>query len=344
MDGSLLTRDEFREAVFARDGGRCVVCNTPAKDAHHILERRLFADGGYYVENGASLCERHHLEAETTALTCETIREAAGIARVVLPEHLYRDQRYDKWGNPILPSGQRLVGELMGDPSVRKILAAGGALALFTSRVKYPRTYHFPWSPGVVKDDRVLASLAGFEGEDVVVTIKMDGENTTLYRDGMHARSIEYESHPSRSYVKAMHARIAHEIPEGWRVCGENLYAQHSIRYEALPSYFMVFSVWNAENECLSWDEIAEWAALLGFPTVPVAWRGPWNAPERETKLEELHRATGDRMEGYVARVSRAFRYAEFRYVVGKYVRAGHVTTHDRWMHGPVVPNGLAET
>ncbi|HVY62899.1 MAG TPA: RNA ligase family protein [Planctomycetota bacterium] len=314
----------------------------PAKDAHHILERRLFADGGYYLDNGASLCERHHLDAEMTQLSCEAIREAAHITRVVLPEHLYCDQRYDKWGNPILPSGRRLVGELMSDPSVRKVLEAGGVLGAFTSRVKYPRTYHLPWSPGVVKDDRLLPSLAGFEGEDVVVTIKMDGENTTMYRDGMHARSIEYESHPSRSYVKAMHARVAHEIPEGWRVCGENLFAQHSIRYEALPGYFLVFSVWNAENQCLSWDETVEWAALLGFTTVPVAWRGPWSSSTREAKLEKLARSTGERMEGYVVRVARAFRYGDFRRFVGKYVRAGHVTTHDRWMHGPVVPNGLA--
>jgi len=43
----LLTRDEFREAVFARDHHRCVICRNEGKDAHHILERRLFDDGGY---------------------------------------------------------------------------------------------------------------------------------------------------------------------------------------------------------------------------------------------------------------------------------------------------------
>lgn len=49
----LLTRDEFREGVFERDGHKCVVCGDDARDAHHIMERRLFADGGYYMENGA---------------------------------------------------------------------------------------------------------------------------------------------------------------------------------------------------------------------------------------------------------------------------------------------------
>lgn len=42
----LLTRDNFREAVFARDNNTCVFCSLPAKDAHHIIERRLWKDGG----------------------------------------------------------------------------------------------------------------------------------------------------------------------------------------------------------------------------------------------------------------------------------------------------------
>lgn len=60
----LHTRDEFREKVFSRDNSLCVICGKPAKDAHHIIERRLFTDGGYYLDNGASLCETHHILAE----------------------------------------------------------------------------------------------------------------------------------------------------------------------------------------------------------------------------------------------------------------------------------------
>lgn len=33
-------REAFRDAVFARDGGNCVICGHPAADAHHIIERR----------------------------------------------------------------------------------------------------------------------------------------------------------------------------------------------------------------------------------------------------------------------------------------------------------------
>ena len=72
----LLSRDEFRQQVFARDGGRCVICSAPGQDAHHILERRLFDDGGYYLDNGATLCAACHVKAEMTVLSCDAIRAA----------------------------------------------------------------------------------------------------------------------------------------------------------------------------------------------------------------------------------------------------------------------------
>ena len=339
MNFPLLTRDQFREAVFARDKHKCVVCLEPAKDAHHILERRLWGNGGYYLANGASVCERHHIEAEQTLIPCDALRGFAGILKFPIPAHLYEDQVYDKWGNPILANGMRLKGDLFDDESVQKVLAP--VLSLFTDRVKYPRTYHLPWSPGVTKDDRVLESLARFNGSEVVVTVKMDGENTTLGRGYMHARSLEYDPHPSRSLVKALHARIAFDIPEGWRVCGENIYAEHSIPYKHLESYFQVFSIWNERNVCLAWDETLEYASLLGLKTVPVLYRGPW-----DTKLiQGLYSPSyaGDACEGYVVRLAESFRYREFRECAAKYVRAGHVQTHGHWMRAQVVPNKLRE-
>lgn len=329
----LLSRDAFREGVFARDRNVCVFCKKGGTlDAHHVLERRLWPDGGYYLENGASVCEEHHLACERTTLSCEEVRAAAGIQTVWLPPHLYGDERYDKWGNPLLPDGRRLRGELFFDESVQKALAEGGVLDLFSDRVKYPRTYHLPWSPGFTEDDRVLPTLDGFEAEEVVVTLKLDGENTNLYRDGLHARSLDYRSRIDRDRIRALHASVAHDIPEGWRVCGENVWAEHSIRYSGLTHFLYVFSVWD-RNTCLSWDETCEWAALLGFPTVPVLYRGPMDA----SVVKKLWTPTlgQDECEGYVVRVVRAFRSVEFRRVVGKYVREGHVRTHGNWRPNP---------
>jgi hypothetical protein len=327
----LLTRDELRSAVFERDGHRCVFCEQPAADAHHIIERRLWPDGGYYLENGASVCEAHHLLCEQTRLSVEDVRHACGITRIVVPPHLYADQPYDKWGNPVLASGQRLKGELFFDESVQKVLAQGGALELFTDWVKYPRTHHLPWSPGVNDDDRVIESLAAFEGERVIVTEKMDGENSTLYRNYTHARSVDGRSHPSRDWLKQFWSGLSADIPEGWRLCGENLFAKHSIRYTALPTYFMGFSLWNERNVCLPWDETLEWFELMGVTPVPVLYDGVfdekvicalWNEREREER------------EGYVVRVAAPIAYGEFRRKVAKFVRKGHVQTVKHWMYG----------
>lgn len=52
----LLSRKDFREGVFARDGNKCVMCGEASKDAHHIVERRLWLDGGY---NGKWVREGH---------------------------------------------------------------------------------------------------------------------------------------------------------------------------------------------------------------------------------------------------------------------------------------------
>lgn len=333
----LLTRDNFRNAVFARDNYKCVNCSDCAVDAHHILERRLFPDGGYYLENGASVCSACHILAETTELSADDLRHKIGIKSFPVPPHLYRDQPYDKWGNPILPNGMRMRGELFNDVSVQKIIS--GVLHLFTSYVKYPRTHHLPWSPGVNSDDRVMSSTSEFETNPVVITLKMDGENTTLYKDHLHARSLNYDPHPSRNMIRSLHASIAHDIPDGWRICGENLYAKHSIQYQNLASHFLVFSIWNENNTCLSWQDTVEYSALLGLKTVPVIYIGEYN--EGNVKKIVPKHDNESQCEGYVVRVQREFSYSEFGKCIGKYVRKDHVQTHGGWMRSQVIKNGF---
>jgi hypothetical protein len=73
-------------------------------DAHHIIERRFFREnhekGGYFLENDASLCEKHHFDAEQTTLDFKTIQQLCGIKTVVLPFHFDPDYEYNKWGIP----------------------------------------------------------------------------------------------------------------------------------------------------------------------------------------------------------------------------------------------------
>ncbi len=205
-------------------------------------------------------------------------------------------------------------------------------------RYKYPRTPHLPWSPGFTPDDKRRQTCADFAGMEVVVTEKFDGENTTLYRDGMHARSLDGRHHPSRDWVKQLLSRVSWQIPHGWRVCGENMYARHSVVYDALQSYFLTFSVWDNNNCALSWDDTVAFANQLGLATVPVIWRGAWD----EARVSAISVNTQE-TEGYVVRNAGSFPFADFQSNLAKWVRKNHVQTDQHWMHAAIVPNGLAD-
>ncbi|WP_299532228.1 RNA ligase family protein [uncultured Streptomyces sp.] len=207
-------------------------------------------------------------------------------------------------------------------------------------RTHYPRTPHVPWSPGATSDDVRVGDLAGLSGREVVVTEKLDGENTTLYGDGLHARSLDSAHHPSRGWVKALQGRIGPRIPAGRRICGENVYARHSIPYDELEGYFYGFSVWDGDR-CLPWDETVAVLRELGVPAVPVLWRGALDARGGKALRALAKGLDTGRVEGYVVRPAEGFGAAEFGRSVAKWVRAGHVTTGTHWMHERVVPNGL---
>jgi len=333
---TLLTRDSFRESVFERDKHTCIVCGKPAQDAHHILERRLFSDGGYYLNNGASLCGECHILAEQTVISVEKLRDILHIDSPILPEHFYHDLTYDKWGNIILDNGDRIPGELFDDFSVQKILI--NVIHLFREYVKYPRTYHLPWS-NLGKSDRKLNNDSSFIGNEVVVTEKLDGENTTLYNDYVHARSLEYEPHESRSFVKKFHSQMSFNIPEGMRVCCENLTAVHSIKYKHLSHFIYGFSMWDG-MKCLDWDSTLEWFELLGITPVPVLYRGTYNKDEIHYIYENIQK--NREIEGYVVRKTNSFHMHEFNKNIAKFVRPNHIqdTVH-HWKSKKVIFNNF---
>jgi len=205
---------------------------------------------------------------------------------------------------------------------------------------KYPRTPHLSFSPGVNQDDLKLDRHSIFDNCEVVVTEKLDGENTTLYCDYIHARSLDSRHHPSRAWVKALQASMSHEIPEGWRICGENLYAQHAIAYRNLSSYFYLFSIWNEDNCCLSWSETEEWAAMLDLELPAVLYRDVWNEKKIGKLAENLNL---EECEGFVVRNAEPFHYQDFSQNVAKWVRSNHVQTDKHWMHREVIPNSLKQ-
>lgn len=94
----LLSRKKFKESVFARDNDKCVVCGKDGVDVYHLIDRKCWPDGGYYVDNGVTLCSECHLLAEKGVYTPEYLRDKAKILKLILPPDLDPNKSYDKWG------------------------------------------------------------------------------------------------------------------------------------------------------------------------------------------------------------------------------------------------------
>lgn len=307
-NNNILTREDFRNSVFKRDSYKCVVCGNDAVDAHHILDRSLFMDGGYYIDNGVSLCSKHHIEAESGVISPDYLRYKANIEYIVLPQSFDETLEYNKWGEPI---------------------AEG-------NRFKYPRTKHLSFSEGVSSDDKILYDLSSFEGQEIIASEKRDGENTSMTPEYYYARSLDSNNHPSRNWVKGLWGNIRYNIPHNWRICGENLYAKHSIGYNDLDTYFEVFNIWTDSNVCLSWDDTVEWCELLGLKTVPVLYRGIFDIDVlKNIKLDT------EKQEGFVIRLAGSFKYSDFGTSVAKWVRNGHVQTDEHWTMKEIIKNNL---
>lgn len=211
--------------------------------------------------------------------------------------------------------------------------------------MKYPRTYHLPFSPGATKDDKRLSGdwFSSYKGKEVVITEKMDGENTCMTKYDVFARS---HGAPTRSPWSinlwgqdGLYWKVKDLIGENEEVFGENLYGEHSIHYDKLTSYFYMFAVLRNDDSPVwyAWDDVVLMSEVLQVPIVPTLWRGVFNDEiELEAKVNELMlepSTFGKTKEGVVMRVADEFPLAEFSNNVCKWVRLNHVQTNEHWTH-----------
>lgn len=210
-----------------------------------------------------------------------------------------------------------------------------------TSKQKYPKTYHVPWSLAIQSDDKIFKSMSHFHGKFIVATEKLDGENTTLSSTYYHARSLDSAFNWTRSWVATMHACLRYDIPEGMKLVGENLFAKHAIEYPdySLEGYFYLFSMWediigSEEDYCLDYDDIVSYANLFDLPMPKVLYRGIYDEVALQKIANELDTS---RCEGYVIRTVDGFMRSEFTKCVAKFVRANHVQDNaDHWLKSAV--------
>lgn len=213
---------------------------------------------------------------------------------------------------------------------------------------KMPSMKHVPWSEEQVRPNKVLDRETAsdmFNDKTNIVLEKMDGAQVCLTKQEVYARSHGHKAHGKQfDMLKKQHReQYIHAIPSGYAVFGEWLYAQHSIEYTDLPSYFLVFGFYDVENRRWeSWQATKALSYKCGFDHVPeitTVTKGNMydDQPEGESRY-------GDTLEGYVIRNRRSFQIDDLTENMAKCVRENHVQTGEfHWQTGTITTNQRRE-
>ena len=205
------------------------------------------------------------------------------------------------------------------------------------SVLKYPRTFHWTSSPGLQNDDRVTQSPNMLINVPVIITEKLDGGNTCLYKGEVYARSTGQPSTAGWfSMVRKHHAWKTTTVND-WIFYGEDLYGVHSISYGAMAENktFRLFALRKPNGGFADWSTVKKMADSMDMETVPVLFEGKFKSDKElsdwfKNNIKEPSSLGGER-EGFVVRHSGLILEDEFAYLVAKYVRAGHVQTDAHW-------------
>lgn len=200
---------------------------------------------------------------------------------------------------------------------------------------KYPRTYHFSFSEGATSDDKITEDDFLLKNKKIVITEKMDGENTTIYNNYWHARSLTSSHQEYHSKLIRRMQEFQYLIPDNLRICGEDLCVKHSIYYDNLPDIFLAFSIWKNEI-CYSWEDTLEICDMLEIKTVPVLYEGDFDL---DLIKEIAKKVVKEGKEGIVVRSFDKFLYKDFSKNVMKFVRKNHVQTDKHWSKGEIIYN-----
>lgn len=358
-------RNQFRETVFDRDDNQCVVpwCEQDADDAHHIVERSLWEDGGYIPNNGVSVCNHHHQYAETNDIPPQAFHLWLGIEDPPLPDSVDTWQ-IDKWGDEFNTPPWEDLRDRIKYQSSRHLLP----LYWYDDTLAEERIEH---------DDTGLESLENFVGKPLVITHKVDGGNCLIVNDQDNPVRARNGSRPEDTmelmYDDLYWRQEVHEkLPDRLQVFGEWVWAKHSIHYgcdceepcdDIGPSlseltgvdderaYFQVFGVYDKKmNLWLSWPEVETVADELGFPTTPVIYCEDENdeatfeteAEARQELIKHAHNVIDNGGEGIVVRSKLPYHYGQFVRRLGKYVRENHVEDNaEHWSKRTVKVNNI---
>ena len=191
-----------------------------------------------------------------------------------------------------------------------------------TEFFRFPQTAHIDWlASGMPRDDKVLsaAEVQQLLAHDVSVEEKLDGANLgfSLAPDGsVRAQNRgQYLATPHAGqfarlpdwlalHGDAVHTALALHADAGLMLFGEWCAARHSLDYNALPDWFLLFDVYErASGRFWSSARRNALAADCGLVTVPTLFQGRRTLADLKGMLENTpSRYRPGTLEGVVVR------------------------------------------
>jgi ATP-dependent RNA circularization protein (DNA/RNA ligase family) len=220
---------------------------------------------------------------------------------------------------------------------------------------RFPHTPHLLWlGQETPRSDKVLSlpEARAFLTRDVEVEEKVDGANLGLSFDSQG--TLQAQNRGSYLDPELAHAQfkplfrwlagrqeaIAEALFPDLMLFGEWCYAVHSIRYNRLPDWFLVFDVYDRSRERFwSTRRRDELAARLGLAVVPKLGQGRFDL-ETVRHFPEHSQVTDGRAEGiYVRQEDEDWLVARAKIVNPEFVQQ----IEEHWSRRSLETNALAK-
>ena len=189
-------------------------------------------------------------------------------------------------------------------------------------------------------------------GATVVIEEKLDGANSGVIRhkSGFSLQKkgslVGQSEHLQFQYFHNWANRLKYDnimaVPPGYIVYGELMYIVHTIYYNRLPDYFIVFDVWNG-RQYMDRESKEEFCKEFGFQIIPLIVQGHFEVKELYSLIPKVS-SFGNVAEGIVVKRYREFSTRRNDYMRGKVVKKEFlkfVEENEHWTREKMKVNSL---
>lgn len=150
----------------------------------------------------------------------------------------------------------------------------------------------------VVIDEKFDGSIVSFarEGKNIVTY----GRRNEIMRNGILKDRNKAYRHLDNWYWE--HEENLRRIPNGYTIFGEWLYAKHTVFYNKLPDYWLLFDIFDGKEFIFlndDWSDVMEEIDLWGAPRLELGWFTIDNLKRIAQREKSIY---GDRIEGFVVK------------------------------------------